>query len=44
VRNALALARYNVTRAAELLGTTKPRLYRMIKRHGIRLERTGSQF
>ena len=35
---------HNVTRAAELLGTTKPRLYRMIKRHGIRLERAGSQF
>ncbi|WP_372501558.1 sigma 54-interacting transcriptional regulator [Tistrella mobilis] len=36
---ALQASGYNVTRTAECLGTTKPRLYRMIDRHGIRLER-----
>ncbi|RTM02227.1 MAG: PAS domain-containing protein [Hyphomicrobiales bacterium] len=36
---ALAATRHNVTKAAEMLGTTKPRLYRMVRRHGIRLER-----
>lgn len=41
VSRALCVARYNVSRAAEMLGVTKPRLYRMIRRHGIRLQRTG---
>lgn len=36
---ALRAAGYNVTRAAAQLGLTKPRLYRMIDRHGIHLER-----
>ena len=41
VSHALCVARYNVSRAAEMLDVTKPRLYRMIRRHGIRLQRTG---
>ncbi len=40
VSRALFVARHNVSRAAEMLGVTKPRLYRMIRRHGIRLQRT----
>ncbi|MGO4560066.1 sigma-54 interaction domain-containing protein [Mesorhizobium sp. 2RAF21] len=37
---ALSLTGHNVTKAAEILGVTKPRIYRMVRRHGIRLERS----
>lgn len=40
IQHALFASRHNVTRAAEMLGVTKPRMYRMIRRHGIKLERT----
>lgn len=39
VSRALALCGYNVTKAAQMLDVTKPRLYRMIGRYGIRLQR-----
>lgn len=40
VSRALGASRHNVSRAAEMLGVTKPRLYRMIRRYGIKLQRT----
>lgn len=40
IGQALAATSFNVTSAAKLLGLTKPRLYRMVDRHEIVLERT----
>lgn len=41
VSKALETNGYNVTRTARVLGTTKPKLYRMIRKYGISLERTA---
>jgi transcriptional regulator with PAS, ATPase and Fis domain len=35
LHRALAAAGGNRTRAAEILGVSKPRLYRMIEKHGL---------
>jgi len=40
VEQALKACDYNVTKAAETIAVTKPRMYRMIDKHGLKLERT----